>query len=794
MLSRFLQEPLCERKKAKVSPGLDKVTPPERQGTSVVSNITSKLETHDTTTINVKAVPKPKVLVPETCADFTMATSQIQSHGGALQGRNKAKKSKLVDVQREDNQVRTLRSRSQETKLKRPNIVIPETVPYEISFDSDESDEELTINPGQLSMHHVLSGPPAHSSTPVSSEVERVLNHRGVPEEGILSPIEEAAAVAQDGIIETQSELSDHLSKNDNRNARKDIVVQTDGKEDRMRPARSSTDSLDHEESQSPVFNKVRKAPLRQESRNKNTESPSLFDEDDENHEDKEHHNKSIVKNLELEAFDPEDPISRGEIQRTVKPNSGVCNTKGLTKVLRVESPSVDTSVNSNPSPSVLTGKLNILKMSTKENTVAKQSGENPKSTMRSSEGSTSSQHSRLRPKPSSQEDNGSPTMTTRWSHNNQRRREMEETASPIQTRLKSVNKKLVQTTISASVFQPKKTSLGKMSDFNGGKLSSVQDVTGSDLEVLEQRDLEEAMKRSMEDMKRNSETGSHVDVGSHSVFDSNMSGPQYTSTPLGNRTNVMTTASNVDAEATFKKPSIPHKLPTTPKRKKFSSDTDSSSPRRSPRLKTRYREESDETIDPDVTCLPDLHTDTQIEGHKKKGSRSKRILRMNEMAVPSGLNGSIDPNVRLSEYDTETQNERRLMEISMHDPGDHLEPISFLEIDMDEMQSQEERLRKQKHSTSQTRNRSKRGQKSQIKPDATFEDTEDVYLSCTSVVFGGGPAKNQQATSAGSQRPVWSTGQVRPQVDDPEMEGSIIDLDQHDSCPDTFSTQAFKS
>ncbi len=140
------------------------------------------------------------------------------------------------------------------------------------------------------------------------------------------------------------------------------------------------------------------------------------------------------------------------------------------------------------------------------------------------------------------------------------------------------------------------------------------------------------------------------------------MTAPAFTSTPfVTNATKKKTTNFTrlntlVDSQELFKKPGFLPKSPRTPKRKK--STTENDSPRRSPRLNKDSASKGRNGLNND-----------QFQGQvrsPRQGSRSRKQLNLShnpdqstdidrDRTLPDlvpGLNGSVDPIVRLSEFD----------------------------------------------------------------------------------------------------------------------------------------------
>ena len=208
--------------------------------------------------------------------------------------------------------------------------------------------------------------------------------------------------------------------------------------------------------------------------------------------------------------------------------------------------------------------------------------------------------------------------------------------------------KKLVQSKITQDFFKKPKIDLTLDPDFNGGILnnsfSAQKALTAQEKEDLE---FQEAIKRSLEETCQGQMQGQgHSDLKSQ-VLDvgsfSQMTGPAFTSTPC---IDPKKNSENCSAKETFKKPPIPVKQTKTPERNKILSENDS--PRRSPRL-NRTRSSSSDSSSPENVgqrqrSRKQLDLEPETQGQPGLGQIT--------MAVSSDLNGSIDPNLRFSEFD----------------------------------------------------------------------------------------------------------------------------------------------
>ena len=215
--------------------------------------------------------------------------------------------------------------------------------------------------------------------------------------------------------------------------------------------------------------------------------------------------------------------------------------------------------------------------------------------------------------------------------------------------------KKLVQCKITEGFFKKQKFDLSLEPDFNGGNLNN---SFGTDNpltpEQKEELQIQEAIKRSMEEVGGQGHIRSqgHADLKSQ-VMDvgsfSQMTGPTFTSTPCVNNAKKNNCDKKSNPEELFKKPSIPAKQAKTPKRNKLISDHDS--PRRSPRLNKNSTSSSEGSPDSEKEQRSRSKSRKQLDLEPySEGQRSGNG--QITLPVSSDLNGSVDPNIRFSEFD----------------------------------------------------------------------------------------------------------------------------------------------
>ena len=217
--------------------------------------------------------------------------------------------------------------------------------------------------------------------------------------------------------------------------------------------------------------------------------------------------------------------------------------------------------------------------------------------------------------------------------------------------------KKLVQCKITEGFFKKQKFDLSSEPDFNGGNLNN-SFATDNPLtpEKREELQIQEAIKRSMEEVGGQGHLRSqgHADLKSQ-VMDvssfSQMTGPVFTSTPCVTSAKKNDCDKKSNPEELFKKPSIPTKQAKTPKSNKLISEHDS--PRRSPRLKENSTSSSESSSDDERSRRSRSKSRKQLDLEPySEGQRSGN----GQITLPvcSDLNGSVDPNIRFSEYDGE--------------------------------------------------------------------------------------------------------------------------------------------
>ena len=215
--------------------------------------------------------------------------------------------------------------------------------------------------------------------------------------------------------------------------------------------------------------------------------------------------------------------------------------------------------------------------------------------------------------------------------------------------------KKLVQCKITEGFFKKQKFDLSLEPDFNGG---NVNNSFGADNpltpEQREELQLQEAIKRSMEEVAGQGQIRSqgHADLKSQ-VMDvgsfSQMTGPVFTSTPCVNNAKKNDCDKKSKPEELFKKPSIPTKQAKTPKRNKLISEHDS--PRRSPRLNKNSTSSSEGSPENEKDQRSRSKSRKQLDLEPySEGQRSGNG--QITLPVSSDLNGSVDPNIRFSEFD----------------------------------------------------------------------------------------------------------------------------------------------
>ncbi len=199
--------------------------------------------------------------------------------------------------------------------------------------------------------------------------------------------------------------------------------------------------------------------------------------------------------------------------------------------------------------------------------------------------------------------------------------------------------KKLIQSKLSDKFFTKSKMDLTVDPNFNGGKLqNSYPAASKLTLREQERLEIEEALKRSMEDQKgKPSENINDALTVDGRTF-SEMTGPSFTSTPFVvlDKVDAAKNSEDSHSEKVFKKPSLPVKQAKTPKRNKSLGELDSSR-RRSPRI--------------NKAASLDAEKFTSRRGSRRSSHPRKQLDLDTEAdslnTATSDLNGSVDPNVR---------------------------------------------------------------------------------------------------------------------------------------------------
>ena len=565
----FFQEDFQETKRQKLSPQNNA----DKKGSVSRNNETKILGLEN----RVKDENSDYILAPETC-DFTLL-----SQGGS------------TDRKATDSRSSRLRSRGQGRGSIDVNIVVPETIPVDLDSDEEsgggigersaqgyQDGEGAESQNTQVTVRHVLISPPTHSSTPVEA--------RG--RSSNLATLERKIKKSH------KSSTGGNIAKGEKREDEKE-------KESSKRLESSDSDLLidgSQYRPDSPVFggaecsregvgdNRVQRSqgqgqgspsPSVKTRTSHSVESPVLFDEEaGQRSRSETPNNQSASRSLRCK------PLKDLSLER------GQMSIGGKTP---------NTSVQSNPSPSLLGGKPTGSQGSLK----IKVKGQGSPLKVAQSGNKVTKQRANL--------------MKSKGSSYS-----MEFTAdSPGKAnRLK----KMKQTKINAGAFR------GKTDLVKGLRRGRARNSQMSE----EEKEVELAIRKSLED---------------HNV-------------------------------GTLDENSPPHfKKPCTPKKTSRSPNSQSSSPRRSPRLKHQRNSQEVETCDVDLTCLPYTEhcarEDHNTEGQRSRShsrSRFQRNLEESYTMDPDGnatleedqnFNGTLDPMVRLSEYESQDgcDNPRRTSE-----------------------------------------------------------------------------------------------------------------------------------
>ena len=449
-----------------------------------------------------------------------------------------------------------------------------------------------------------------------------------------------------------------------------------------IRSISTDEESTSHDRD-SPVFGnsttkprlKMPKALSRSLSSKKSAESPCLFDE-----EDGEKNGENSL-NVSYEGLNIKRKNSKRQTPKSKSPASGKGDSSKTKTVPseyehRSSDPKHRTALkqlenlidpDESKSPSVLSGKLTRVQTATDPNetkspsvltgavkTFATENGDKPGQWLNS----TPNRKSRLLDlleKPLDVEDE-TEEDTSSMQRTRLRRKKKKSLVDESSPQIGN-GKKLVQCKITEGFFKKQKFDLSSEPDFNGGNLNnsfaSENPLTPEQREELE---IQEAIKRSMEEVRGQGHLRSqgHADLKSQ-VMDvgsfSQMTGPVFTSTPCVNNAKKNDCDKKSNPEELFKKPSIPTKQAKTPKRNKLISEHDS--PRRSPRLKKNSTSSSESSSDDERSRRSRSKSRKQLDLEPySEGQRSGN----GQITLPvySDLNGSVDPNIRFSEYDGE--------------------------------------------------------------------------------------------------------------------------------------------
>ena len=569
----------------------DEISPNKQSNNSksVSKQGSLKIDPKDSDVEEVEPPVPHKVLAAETC-EVPLDTSQVDA---SQKGSSSRQKGNVHQLLLPKNALR--RKQFQE----RPDVVIPETVPMEFSEGEEEEGEgkegdegedkdvmcmgsQSQASTAQVTVRHLEMSPPSHSSTPVCS---------------------------------SNSRSKSHIKLNDGKEVsnKKGILLKKNTKE-KSEPSRracqfsSTEDSNDEDcaisEPGSPVFDRNHAVKAQPLGRGGEVQSPCLFDEEDggggaryqSDYDDDSLPPGLINKQQNLPRKPSQRQATRELVQKRRQLQESYQENEGANE-----------STVSNPSPSVLSGKL------TSRFADGANSGwlsKNPTSRLQLEGNSDSRSHNvsndvilietghsigksqpkvRLRGEEGGTKENSSPVRLTRSKHKKQSqespRHALNTSAGPGNT---SLSKSLKQTTISKTFFQPPKTFLPTAKGFNGGRLpgsgGSQRQLTTEDKEL---QDLEEAMQRSLQDLK--AQPSQYYEM---TYEDPDLTGPQFTSTPCattntskrleGKRlVSTISEEDNTSSEMTvFKKPSTP----TTPKHRRPSRESEMAA-RRSPRL-----------------------------------------------------------------------------------------------------------------------------------------------------------------------------------------------------------------
>ena len=454
-----------------------------------------------------------------------------------------------------------------------------------------------------------------------------------------------------------------------------------DPKKLNIRSISTDEESTSHDRD-SPVFGnstskprlKMPKALSRSLSSKKSAESPCLFDEEDG---DKNGENSL---NVSYKGLNIKRKNSKRQTPKSKSPASGKSDSS-KTKTVPNESEhrssdlkhrtalkQLDNLIDPDESkfPSVLSGKLAHVQTVTDPNetkspsvltgavkTFATENGDKPEQWLNSTPNRKSGLSNLLEKPLDVEDETEEDTSLMQRTRLRRKKKSLVGDSSP-----QVINgKKLVQCKITEGFFKKQKFDLSLEPDFNGGNLNNSfaadNPLTPEQREELE---IQEAIKRSMEEVGGQGHLRSqgHADLKSQ-VMDvgsfSQMTGPVFTSTPCVTSAKKNDCDKKSNSQELFKKPSIPTKQAKTPKRNKLISEHDS--PRRSPRLNKNSTSSSESSPDDERSRRSRSKSRKQLDLEPySEGQRSGN--RQITLPVSSDLNGSVDPNIRFSEYDGE--------------------------------------------------------------------------------------------------------------------------------------------
>ena len=690
----------------------------------------------------------PHVLVADTC-DLSLPIFQAPRIKGDLGDCTSGTNPKLAEVAKDLIHQGVSRSQRMKDLRSRPDMVIPETMPmdYEDNPEEDYQEDESQSQPltAQRTVRCLQISPPSHSSTPLN------YNLRQIP--GSLTTLQDLQGSFLDPVLEDKNNKNDlqeiPAGKSNRAFSRhaNDAQSKTSGTGGRAKDEEPVSDP------ESPVFSR-NPSFLHRENGSQCLGSPSLFDSDKEDEDPQIPWNPEVKRQEHIE--------------------------KRRKMVTSASAKEINVSTQSNPSPSVISGRTvqNLQKAEPATEDHGWLSSRTEKGKLRSSQGSAKASQgsSDLKPYGSSRSEIDDDMVTGRKTEQTisvktfnkpeklgqlGEQSDLKAVSSPDSSRLtRSKQKKLsqeasanespgsgrkpalIQTKISENFFQPKMIYLPKTAEFNGGSLRSSQRELSD--AAKEMRDLEMVMQKSLEDFNAIQDQ-----IGLGVSFVPDMTGPQLTSTPCCVSIKKKTTSNSEEpAEngvfpTVFKKPTTPRKAYDTPK-KRSPKDLELEL-RRSPRLKKVYEESQDDTIDPnemkeispnsprrqtksDGTRKPKSNRCLYLDQDSSTHSMSDERLRPNTEMV--NINGSLDPDLRLSDFDPEHPSIG--MEPFVSEPP-CLEPISFLEIC--EAESLQAIQMKSQKSGRPDPSQSLPGEH----PRHVDMYSEDIELSRTSVVFGPG-------------------------------------------------------